>query len=347
MTSNPSGAAVEEGTGPLPYPNGWFAPAFSDELPPGRVLTRAFMGREIVLFRTRAGVAAAVDAHCPHLGAHLGHGGAVEGETLRCPFHGFCFDRAGSCVSTPYGGRPPRGGARTHPLREEHGLLLVHHDASGAAPSWEIPPLDTSRWTHLHHCALTLHGHPQDTTENSVDLGHFSQVHGYTSVDVVKPLAIDGPYLNARYGIERPASLFGLIADRRIEFEIHAHGLGYSRVEVSVPEIGLRAHQFVLATPTAPGEVTVRLAVAIDELERSSTVHPLLAPAPRGLLSSALARGVLGAMAADVRQDERIWRHRVHVRRPMLAEGDGPIGPYRRWARQFYGAAADSGLSAS
>ena len=30
-------------------------------------------------------------AHCPHMGAHLGFGGRVVGEAIRCPMHGFSF----------------------------------------------------------------------------------------------------------------------------------------------------------------------------------------------------------------------------------------------------------------
>ena len=329
-------AKAHRSRGPLPLPNGWFVPAFSDELPPGGVLTRSFLGRDLVLFRTRSGVASAIDAHCPHLGAHLGHGGAVEGETLRCPFHGFCFDGRGRCVSTPRG-RPPRGGARTYPLREDHGLLLVYHGPDGARPAWELPPVDTSGWTRLLHREITLSGHPQDITENSVDIGHFALIHGYRAVEVVRPLRIEGPYLNIRYAMQRPGGLLGFPGKRRIEFEIHVYGLGYSRVEVEVPDLGLRTHQLVLATPTTEGQVTVRLAAATDLLGPAALPF-VQAMAVRRLLSALVARVVLHSVVHDVRQDARIWRHKVHLHRPMLAEGDRAIALYRRWTDQFYGA---------
>ncbi len=38
----------------------------------------------------------------------------------------------------------------------------------------------------------------------------------------------------------------------------------------------------------------------------------------------------------DVLQDIPMWSTKAYVNLPALAEGDGPIGPYRRWARQFY-----------
>ncbi|MFD4661130.1 Rieske 2Fe-2S domain-containing protein [Kitasatospora sp. NPDC058444] len=37
------------------------------------------------------------------MGAHLGFGGTVEGDTLVCPFHRFAFGADGSCVSDPDG----------------------------------------------------------------------------------------------------------------------------------------------------------------------------------------------------------------------------------------------------
>lgn len=78
-------------------PNGWFAVAFSDEVKAGGVRPLRYLGRELVLFRSSTGVASVLDAHCPHLGAHLGIGGGVVGETLACPFHGWRFDAQGQC----------------------------------------------------------------------------------------------------------------------------------------------------------------------------------------------------------------------------------------------------------
>ena len=68
----------------------------------------------MVAFRTESGQAKVVDAYCPHMGAHLGygirdqagHGSAVVGESIVCPFHGWAYDGEGKC--TPY------------PLRQKH-----------------------------------------------------------------------------------------------------------------------------------------------------------------------------------------------------------------------------------
>ncbi|WP_408907526.1 hypothetical protein [Streptomyces albidoflavus] len=31
-----------------------------------------------------------------------------------------------------------------------------------------------------------------------------------------------------------------------------------------------------------------------------------------------------------------MWHHKQYVQPPRLAHGDGPIGPFRRWARRYY-----------
>ena len=69
-------------------PVGWYAVALGEQLTVGGVLPLSYFGQDLVAFRGDDGVARVLDAYCPHLGAHLGHGGVVEGASIRCPFHG-------------------------------------------------------------------------------------------------------------------------------------------------------------------------------------------------------------------------------------------------------------------
>ena len=82
----------KRGDYPFPIPSGWFRVAFSGELEKGEVKSLQYFGEEQVLFVSESGAVQLFEAHCPHLGAHLGRGGSVEGEMLRCPFHGWGFD---------------------------------------------------------------------------------------------------------------------------------------------------------------------------------------------------------------------------------------------------------------
>lgn len=80
--------------------------AESRQLPVDRPLESIVCGQPVVLFRRADGRPTCLDAHCPHLGANLAHGGRVvrhAGENcIRCPFHGWRFAPDGACVAVPY-----------------------------------------------------------------------------------------------------------------------------------------------------------------------------------------------------------------------------------------------------
>ncbi len=317
-----------------PYPNGWYAACLAGELAPGALTRLRFAGREIILFRTQTGAIGAMDAYCPHLGAHMGYGGTVHGEHVRCPFHGFEYNVQGECTSTPYGGRlPPRANAVTLPARERNGLILLYHDANGQPPHWEIPELNQDGWGRLRSRHWELRGHPQETTENSVDIGHFTEVHGYAGVRQHTELHVDGPYLATHYTMRRADG--PLRRPVTSDIEIHVHGLGYSQVSLRVLELDVRARLFVLATPIDGERITLRIALSLDEAA-AGNAHPWLKRLPRRLLLPLLSRQLLDGFAHDVQQDFAIWQHKRYVQPPILAEGDGPVGRYRQWAKQFY-----------
>ena len=87
---------------PMSIPFGWYGVSYSSELEIGDVRDLHYFGRDLVLFRNEEGEAGLLDAYCPHLGAHLGKGGKVEGDSIRCPFHAWQFRPDGYCSKIPY-----------------------------------------------------------------------------------------------------------------------------------------------------------------------------------------------------------------------------------------------------
>ena len=57
-------------------------------------------GKPYVLFRDDEGELGLIGRHCPHRGADLCFG-RLEDNGLRCPFHGWHFNRTGQCVEQP------------------------------------------------------------------------------------------------------------------------------------------------------------------------------------------------------------------------------------------------------
>lgn len=108
----------------------WQPVALADELRGARpVVPVKIMGEELVLFRDEQDKLGLIARHCPHRGADLCFG-RLEDNGLRCPFHGWHFDRTGQCVDQP--GEPE--GSRMHerikatayPVEERNGIVFAY-----------------------------------------------------------------------------------------------------------------------------------------------------------------------------------------------------------------------------
>lgn len=324
----------------LPIPNSWYALAFSDQLPPGGVITRKLANQDVVLYRSQSGVPSAVDAICPHLGAHLGIGGTVEGDQIRCPFHGFKFDQQGRCTETGYGTPPPpKARLKVWPLIERNGILFVYYDSENRRPTWEPPQLDQDGWTKLRYSTFNLRDHPQETVENGLDIGHFGIVHGYRNVQILRDLVTDGPYFSTAYAAERDLPVLGRFgASMRFEMDMHIYGLGCSIVQVSIPRFDIVTRLFVLAVPISDERINLSFALSMREMRNLGRISPLLKPLPKKLVTTLTHILIHRSLIQDAHQDFDIWQNKRYLHPPALAEGDGPIGRYRIWARQFYNA---------
>ncbi len=111
------------------FVEGWYWALKSSELKRGKVLGISFLGRSLAVFRGVSGKVYAVDAFCPHMGAHFQEG-RVEGEGIRCAFHAWKFASDGRCVEIPcqkYADQtqliPPLA---TYAVSERYGLIWIH-----------------------------------------------------------------------------------------------------------------------------------------------------------------------------------------------------------------------------
>jgi nitrite reductase/ring-hydroxylating ferredoxin subunit len=102
---------------PFAIPSGWFAVAESPDIEIGQTKAAYYFATHLVVWRDETGEAHVQDAFCPHLGAHLGHGGLVDGCDVVCPFHGWKFDGEGCNTEIPYSDRTNKK-AKIHPGRE-------------------------------------------------------------------------------------------------------------------------------------------------------------------------------------------------------------------------------------
>jgi len=321
-----------------PYPKSWYVVALSTDIKPGTITELQFCGQQTVLYRTQSGRAVLAEAFCPHMGAHLAHGGKIDGESIQCPFHGFCFDPDGKCVKTGYGTKPPpQAKLKTWPINEVNGVIMAWHDEAGTAPDWNVPTLDWEGWTETKFADWRLPSHPQEIAENSADIGHFRHVHGYDDVKVFEEARTEGPVLFGKYGMSRIASFVGVGGSRvHAEFNFYEYGLGMAYVEAFVPKYGLHSRHFVYPMPIDGKDVQLRIAVSVKEAFDPGKINPLLRIVPKKVLLYFILGGYYREYKRDVSDDFKVWSNKVYIHPPALAQGDGPVVLYRKWAAQFY-----------
>ena len=289
---------------PFPIPNGWFIVALSGDVDPGQVRSLHYFGRDIVVFRTEAGQPRVVDAYCPHLGAHLGVGGAVEGSCLRCPFHGWAFDGdTGACTEIPYSQSeriPAKARVRPYPTIERGGAIWAWHHLDEGEPFFElptVPEMDDAAWTRPLLREFWISTSCQEMAENNHDFAHFLYVHGTETIPEGEEV-IDGTYKSVKNpGLERET--FGL-------------GLGVVRVP------GMLA--FVSSvTPVDEDNVHVRwlFSVPVEAGDKS-------------------AQFFAEQFTSGVTQDIPIWENKIYRPLPILTKGESGIVAHRNWSKQFY-----------
>ena len=208
-------------------------------------------------------------------------------------------------------------------MREQGGLILAWFESEGKLPEWKVPQLPLGGWSRLTIRKWQTPTHPQETTENSVDFGHFTSVHNFAAAEITKPLETRGPLLESGYAVRASLQSVGLRrASVRTEFDVQVWGLGYSLVHVSVPAFCVRCRLFVLPTPIDEENIELRLACMSLHSSR--------------LLSRLFRTLVFRAFCQEVEEDIPIWSRKAYLPSPALTSGDGPIASYRRWAGQFY-----------
>lgn len=155
---------------------GWYWVAASSELRRGQIRPIRILGRDLVMWRGLDGVAHVMDAHCPHMGAHLAEG-RVDGNGIRCFFHAWKFDGDGQCVDIPCQARPVNAAVKTWPTIEHYGVLWVWTGETAAEAPPEVPELRGAPVEAIAAGRFVKACHPNVMMINAIDAQHFNSVH--------------------------------------------------------------------------------------------------------------------------------------------------------------------------
>lgn len=123
------------------YPSSWWAIGFSDDVRSGEVVPVLALERDLMIWRNADGRLRCQSAICPHLGANIGYGGEIAGDTVRCPFHGYRYDSLGALVERrgEESRAPRRLCLQTYKVQERYGTIFVWNGCD--PPDHEIPDL--------------------------------------------------------------------------------------------------------------------------------------------------------------------------------------------------------------
>ncbi|MET8825078.1 hypothetical protein ABZX33_04140 [Streptomyces sp. NPDC004608] len=230
---------------------------------------------------------------------------------------------------------PPCAGLRgAAPARAAHaaarpGGRRGHRRVERARPpAWELPSVLTPAHSAPRYTAFELSTHPQEICENTVDVRHLAPLHHFINPSLRDPVA-DKHVFSHWLCAGRRYPPFGT---RMTDVRITLHGLGFFNVNVQIPGLGLTLDAMFYPTPVDPWRVRMYLASSV------AFTPPAGKLPPRMLLQLSQAANLLNhrTLANDAARDFFIWDSKRYTEPPSLAKGDGPIGTFRKWAKQFY-----------
>lgn len=175
-----SAALLADDSTPL-IRHAWYVVATSHEVS-RQPLAREVMETSVVVFRRLDGRPVVLQNRCPHRAFPLASG-TLEGDSLRCGYHGLRWDADGRCVEIPMQPEVPAGlCVRRYAAIERAGFVWVWFGPAESAdpallpvPTWLESP-DWDRYgAYLHLDGGYLHMH-----ENLLDLSHLSFLHATT-----------------------------------------------------------------------------------------------------------------------------------------------------------------------
>lgn len=321
-------------------PIGWFQVGWSAELAPGGVKPLKYFSQDLVLFRTETGALNALDAHCHHLGAHLGHGGIVKGKSIACPYHGWQWDGEGNNTRIPMQDNCIKKKLRTWRVEEKNEAIFLWHDPAGREPLWELPDIFQSfpEIPGTEEDFYPCYGqstrfqpeeevHPQICMENAVDTAHFQ----YTHTAPISPELLEYEFNEHTW-----RSLVGFRSKKDNEFGLHLRAI-VSGVGAAFNVFAGAYNYRVLFAVTPVDDKVSDLYYSVWIPRQQGIEKSDLHPAVRDQLPAALQKMVDEEILATLDEDLLIWRTQRYIDRPVHARRDRvPYTELRNWQTRFY-----------
>ncbi|MES2259489.1 MAG: aromatic ring-hydroxylating dioxygenase subunit alpha [Pseudomonadota bacterium] len=161
--------------------NQWYIAACSHEV--GRsLLERTLLDERLVFYRKEDGTAVALDGICPHRNLPLAQG-VLDGDAVRCGYHGFRFEPDGRCTDIPgQSAVPVSFCTRSYPVLERWQWIWVWMGDRAKAdpallPDMQAAGLDVPGWRADSNGVFALKARFSLLIDNLMDLSHISYLH--------------------------------------------------------------------------------------------------------------------------------------------------------------------------
>lgn len=117
----------------------WHPIELSSAIAPGTSKEVRLLGEDLALYRGESGTPHLMVNRCAHRLTKL-HTGWIEGESLRCMYHGWKYDASGQCVERPAERPGSETGIRvtTYAVHEYAGLIFAYL-GEGEPPVFDLP----------------------------------------------------------------------------------------------------------------------------------------------------------------------------------------------------------------
>lgn len=148
------------------------------DLPAGRAKPVKVMNVDYSLYRGEDGKPYLTQFRCPHRGLQLSTGW-VEGNEIRCYYHGWKFGTAGQCTAQPAEPQPflDKVKIKTYPCRDYLGLVFAYLGEESAAPPFPRYPDFENFEGVLEQDSYFRGCNYFNNLENGADLTHSGFVH--------------------------------------------------------------------------------------------------------------------------------------------------------------------------
>ena len=155
----------------------WQPVCCSYELSVGRALPIRIMGEDFTVYRGDSGIPYLLGPRCAHRGTQLS-AGWVEGECIRCFYHGWKYDGTGQCVEQPAEDHAFAEKVRVpgYLVKEYIGLIFAYV-GEGEPPPFPRYPILESTEISLDVAGLRRICNYFNNIDNSLDNAHVRFVH--------------------------------------------------------------------------------------------------------------------------------------------------------------------------